>query len=59
MTTQELTLRAKAYVDQALGRLNEVESKATIPEAGLGEWISLRQNLVSAKSDLDTLAKGA
>ena len=59
MTPQELTLRAKAYVDQAIGRANECESKAAIPEACIGEWVSLRRNLESAQSDLETLSKGA
>ncbi len=59
MTPQELTARAKTYVDQALGRLNEVESKAAVPEAAQGEWVSLRRNLESAQSDLATLTKGA
>jgi len=59
MTPQELTLRAQAYVEQAIGRLNEVEAKGPIPEAGVGEWVSLRRNLESAQSDLATLTKGA
>ncbi len=57
MTPQELTLRAKTYVDQALGRLNEVEAKGPIAEAAQGEWVSLRRNLASAQSDLETLTK--
>jgi len=59
MTPQELTARAKAYVDQAITRLKECESHAAIPEAMHGDWVSLVANLASAQSDLETLTKGA
>ncbi len=58
MTPQELTARAKTYVNQAIARLKEAESKAAVPEAMHGDWVSLVANLESAKSDLDTLTKG-
>ncbi len=57
MTPAELTARAHAYVSQAMERLNECEGKAAIPEGMLGDWVSLRANLGSAKADLETLTR--
>jgi len=59
MTPAELTARAKLYVEQALERLNAVEQQNGVATAAMGEWVSLRRNLESAKSDLDTLTKAA
>ncbi len=59
MTPQELAARAKAYVDQAVERYTTVAGQVMIPEAATGEWVSLRANLVSAQTDLDTLVRGA
>lgn len=59
MTPQELTDRAKRYVGQALEMLNAVEARSAVADAAAGDWVSLRRNLESAHSDLETLAKGA
>ncbi len=57
MTPVELATRALAYVTQAEGRLNEVESKGVVLDSAIGEWVSLRRNIESAKSDLETLTR--
>jgi hypothetical protein len=57
VTPAELATRAHSYTKQALERVNAVEAALAIPESVLGDWVSLRRNLESAQSDLETLTK--
>jgi len=51
--------RAKAFVDQALALLPELESRITLPNDSMGNWVSLKRNLESAQADLAEIAPGA
>ncbi len=57
MTPQEHLTRARAYLDQALGRLTELEAAVTVPADSTGVAVSLRANLESAKADLQAAAR--
>jgi len=59
VTPQELTARAKDYVDQALARYKEVGPFLTVKADGTGILVSLRANLESAQADLAELLKAA
>ncbi len=59
MAPAELLLRARAYVDQAVGRLTELEGVVTVPPDQAGVLVSLRANIMSAAADLAELARVA
>lgn len=46
------TKRAALYVQQALGRLAELERTGSVPPSQQGTAVSLRRNLESALADL-------
>ena len=57
MTPDQLTARARDFVNQAVGRLDALQDVVKFPAERSGEWASLAANLRSAQADLEAATK--